>query len=139
MSEADSVRSGPGFGRARIIWLVVSLSGVAAILWFVLPQVADFSKVRAAVGNMTGLELALLAIVAAWNLVTYWIVIVAATPGLRYRQAAVLIESATAVANTVPGGGAIAVGLTYAILGACGFSKSRSTLSVIVSGRWNNF
>ena len=64
---------------------------------------------------------------------------VAVTPGLTYRQAMVMTESTTAVANTVPGGGAIALGLTYAMLGSWGFSKSRSTLAVVVSGVWNNF
>ena len=64
---------------------------------------------------------------------------VAVTPGLTYRQAMVMTESTTAVANTVPGGGAIALGLTYAMLGSWGFSKSRSTLAVVVSGVWNKF
>jgi len=31
------------------------------------------------------------------------------------------------------------MGLTYAMLGSWGFSKSRSTLAVVVSGVWNNF
>jgi uncharacterized membrane protein YbhN (UPF0104 family) len=43
------------------------------------------------------------------------------------------------VANTIPGGSAIAVGLTYRMLGSWGFSKSRSTVSLVVSGIWNNF
>jgi uncharacterized protein (TIRG00374 family) len=117
----------------------ISLVLVVAIFWFVLPQVADFSKVWAEIRAMTGMELAILALFAAWNLVTYWLVIVTATPGLTYPQAMVLTESSTAVANTLPGGSAIAVGLTYAMLGSWGFSKSRSTVSLVVSGIWNNF
>ena len=50
-----------------------------------------------------------------------------------------LTQSTTAVANTVPAGGAIAVGLTYTMLSSWGFSKSRSTLSILVTGIWNNF
>ncbi len=119
--------------------LSISVVLVVAIFWFVLPQVADFSKVWAEIRAMTALELGILAVVAAWNLVTYWMVIVAATPGLTYRQAMVVTESSTAVANTIPGGSAIAVGLTYSMLGSWGFSKSRSTVSLVVSGIWNNF
>src|SRR5438067_9186636 len=48
-------------------------------------------------------------------------------------------ETTTAVANTVPAGGAVGVGLTYAMLGSWGFSKSRTSLSVVISGIWNNF
>src|SRR5207249_2589685 len=125
--------------RGQVVWFVVSLVLVSGIFWKVLPQVADFSKVWAAIRDMTGLELIFLGLFAAWNLMTYWIVVVAATPGLTYRQAMVVTETTTAIANTVPGGGAIAVGLTYAMLGSWGFSKSRSTLSVVVSGLWNNF
>lgn len=39
----------------------------------------------------------------------------------------------------MPAGGAVSLGLTYAMLGSWGFSKSRVTLSVLVSGIWNNF
>lgn len=127
-------------GRLRqVVRIVVSLGLAAAILAYVLGSAADFSEVRAAISSMTGAELATLAVAAAWNLVTYWTVIVAATPGLTYPQAMVLVESTTAVANAVPGGSAIAVGLTYGMLGSWGFSRSRSTISVVVSGLWNNF
>lgn len=122
----------------KAVRLGVSLVLVVAIFWFVLPQVADLSDVWAEIRAMTALELGVLAVVAAWNLATYWMVIVAATPGLTYPQAMVVTESSTAVANTIPGGAAIAVGLTYSMLGSWGFSKSRSTVSVVVSGIWNN-
>jgi hypothetical protein len=39
----------------------------------------------------------------------------------------------TAVANTVPAGSAIGIGMTYGTLGSCGYSRSRSTTAVLVS------
>ena len=54
-------------------------------------------------------------------------------------QSIVVTETTTAVSNTVPAGGAIAVGLQYAMLSSWGFSKSRTTISVVISGLWNNF
>ncbi len=123
----------------QILRIAVSLGLAVPIFAYVLGSAADFSEVRTAVSSMTGLELATLGLVAVWNLMTYWMVIVAATPGLTYPQAAVLVESTTAVANAVPGGSAVAVGLTHGMLGSWGFSRSRSTLSVVVSGLWNNF
>jgi uncharacterized membrane protein YbhN (UPF0104 family) len=74
-----------------------------------------------------------------WNLATYWIVMVATTPGLTYRQAAVATESSTAVSNTVPGGSAIGIGLNYGMYYSWGFSRSRASVSLLVSGVWNNF
>ncbi len=127
-------------GRLRqVVRVILSLALAGAILAYVLGSAADFSEVRSAISSMTGLELLTLGLLACWNLATYWMVVVAATPGLTYPQAAVLVESTTAVANAVPGGSAVAVGLTYGILSSWGFSRSRSTLSVIVSGLWNNF
>ncbi|HEX2117816.1 MAG TPA: lysylphosphatidylglycerol synthase transmembrane domain-containing protein [Acidimicrobiales bacterium] len=122
-----------------MVRIAVSLGLAVAIFTYVLGSAADFSEVRDAISSMTGVELLTLGVAAIWNLTTYWLVIVAATPGLTYPQAFVLVESTTAVANAVPGGSAVAVGLTYAMLGSWGFSRSRSTLSVIVSGLWNNF
>ena len=123
----------------QVVRVVVSLVLAGAIFAYLLGSAADFSEVRAAISSMTGTELATLGVAALWNVATYGMVVVAATPGLTYRQAMVLVESTTAVANAVPGGSAVAVGLTYGMLGSWGFSRSRSTLSVIVSGLWNNF
>jgi putative heme transporter len=129
-----------GSGRLKkVVRVVVSLALAGAIFAYVLGSAADFSDVSEAISSMSGLELGTLFLAAAWNLITYWMVVVASTPGLTYPQAAVLVESTTAVANAVPGGSAVAVGLTYSMLGSWGFSRSRSTLSVVVSGLWNNF
>jgi uncharacterized membrane protein YbhN (UPF0104 family) len=128
-----------GIRLKQVVQIGLSLGFGVAVLVFVLPQVADLSKVWAEVRAMTGLEIAVLAVAAAWNLVTYWIVTVVSTPGLTYPQAMVVTETTTAVSNTVPAGGAVAVGLNYAMLASWGFSKSRISVSVIVSGLWNNF
>ena len=119
--------------------VVGSFAVVVALFAFVLGSTDDVGEVGDAIASMTDVELVTLGLVALWNLGTYWAVVVAATPGLTYPQAMVLVETTTAVSNAVPGGSAVAVGLTYGMLGSWGFSRSRSTISVIVSGLWNNF
>jgi uncharacterized membrane protein YbhN (UPF0104 family) len=123
----------------RLLQVAVSAALVVGIFWYVLQQFADLSEVWAAMRTLTGREIAVLSAAAVWNLVTYWILTVIATPGLTYPQAAVLTQSTTAVSNSLPAGSALGVGLTYSILSSWGFSKSRSTLSVLVTGIWNNF
>jgi uncharacterized protein (TIRG00374 family) len=123
----------------KTVQAVTSLAFLAAIFWFVLRQFADLSEVWTAIQTLTRLEVVALAAATIWNLITYWLVVVIATPGLTVVQAGVLTQSTTAVANAVPAGGAVAVGLTYTIMSSWGFSKSRSTLSIIVTGIWNNF
>jgi uncharacterized membrane protein YbhN (UPF0104 family) len=123
----------------QILQFAVSVALVAFIIWFVFRQFASVSDVLDIVRAMTPGEIALLVVAAIWNLFTYWFVVVVATPGLTVPQAAVLTQSTTAVSNAVPAGGAVAVGLTYTMLGSWGFSGSRTTLMVVVTGIWNNF
>lgn len=123
----------------RIAQVAVSAALVGVIVWFVLRQFADLSEVIAVIRDLTPAESAVLVLAAVWNLLTYWFVVVVATPGLRLPQAAVLTQSTTAVSNAVPAGGAVAVGLTYTMLSSWGFSRSRGTLFVVVTGIWNNF
>jgi putative heme transporter len=123
----------------KALQIVVSLVLLVAIFWYVFQQVADISVVWAALQTLTWREVGALLVVTGFNLFTYWIVVVTATPGLTYPQAAVLTQSTTAVANSVPAGGAIAVGLTYTILSSWGFSKARATVSIVVTGIWNNW
>jgi putative heme transporter len=125
--------------RNKIIQGVLSIALGLAMIVFVLPQIADLSEVWQAIQDMTTLEMGVLLLAAAWNLMTYWIINVISTPGLTYPQSIVVTETTTAVSNTVPAGGAVSVGLTYGMLGSWGFSKSRVTVSVLVSGIWNNF
>jgi uncharacterized protein (TIRG00374 family) len=60
-------------------------------------------------------------------------------PQLPFGRAMVMTQSTTAVANTVPGGSAIGIGMTYSMLGSWGYSRSKSTTAVLVSGVWNTF
>ena len=117
----------------------VSLALVVAVFWFVLPQVADFSEVWRQITDLTGIELTSLVLLGVWNLITYWLVWVATLPGLTYPQAGVVATSTNSVASTLPGGGAIAIGMTYSMLGSWGFSRGRISTCVLVSGVWNNF
>jgi putative heme transporter len=50
-----------------------------------------------------------------------------------------MTQATTAVANTVPAGSAIGIGMTYGMLGSWGYSRSRTTTAVLVSGVWNSF
>jgi putative heme transporter len=118
---------------------LVSLALVVAIFWYFLPQYTSVSAVWSSIKSMTWLEATTLALAAAWNLVTYWFVVVSTMPGLKYRQAALTTEASTAVSNTVPGGGAIGMALTYSMNSSWGFSRNRTSVSLVVAGLWNNF
>jgi putative heme transporter len=88
---------------------------------------------------MTWREDLILGVAAVWNLATYAFVWMSVTPGLRFWRAMVMTQSTTAVTNTVPGGSAIGIGMTYVMLGQWGYSGSRISVAVLVSGVWNAF
>lgn len=135
--------SGRGSGHRkllkRILQGAVSVAIVVGIFVGVLPRFATYGDVWDTIEAMTGLEVATLVLVGAWNIVTYWFVLVAVLPGLRLREAAIVNQASTAVSNTLPAGGAIGVGVTYAMYTSWGFTTPEIALSALVSGVWNNF
>jgi uncharacterized protein (TIRG00374 family) len=121
-----------------VLRAVLSVVLVVAIFYFLLKGI-DLGRVWAQITAMTWQELAVLLAVALWNLATYAFVWMSVTPGLSFGKAMVLTQSTTAVTNTVPGGSAIGIGMTYSMLGSWGYSGSKSTVAVLVSGVWNAF
>jgi putative heme transporter len=123
----------------RVLPPLFSLAIVVGVFWYFLPQFTSISAVWASIRSMSWLQLLTLVVLALWNQFTYLMVNVSTMPGLTYPQALVATESSTAVSNTVPGGGAIGIGMNYAMFSSWGFSRSRTTVSMLVSGVWNNF
>jgi uncharacterized membrane protein YbhN (UPF0104 family) len=123
----------------RIVGYVISVLIVVGIFWWAIPKFADYRDVWAAIKTLTPIEAWSLVAATIFNLVTYWWANQAALPGLGIGKAAVLTQTTTSVANTLPAGGAIAVGLTYSILGSWGFGGTSIALYVGVTGIWNIF
>ena len=136
-SAAEETRTRPGW--KRIVGYLISIVIVVAIFWWAIPKFADYSDVWAAMKTLTPIEAWSLVAATFFNLLTYWWANQAALPGLGIGKAAVLTQTTTTVANTLPLGGAIAVGLTYSILDSWGFSGTSIALYVGVTGIWNIF
>src|SRR5215218_8679115 len=120
--------------RTRLVLQgLLSLVLVVAIFYYLLTKI-DLAQVWAAITAMTWTELAILGLLAVWNLCTYAFVWMAVTPGLGFWRAMVRTQATTAVTHTVPGGSAIGIGMTYSMLGSWGYSRSRTTTAVLVSG-----
>jgi len=140
MAEASDEMA-PTRDRKRLIRRVVqaslSLILVVAIFFFAIPKIADYSSVVDAIRDMTPLETASLVGAMVFNLFTYWWQNMASLPGLRLWPAAVCNQTTTTIADTVPAGGYIALGLTYGIYRSWGFSNAAITLSILITGVWN--
>jgi putative heme transporter len=123
----------------RVLQAVFSVVVVVAIFAFAIPKIADYSAVLDTLVDLSWIELASLVAATVLNLVTYWLQNMAALPGLGIGQAAVVTQTTTSVANTLPAGGAVAVGLSFSMLRSWGFDNTAITLYVGITGIWNVF
>ena len=123
----------------RVLGITASIALVAALLVGVLPAMADFGEVWSAIQSLTWLETISLLLVAAWNILTYQFIILAALPGLTLLRAFVVGQISTAVSNTLPAGSAIGVGVTYTMFSSFGFNAGSIAIASVVTGLWNTF
>ena len=123
----------------RIIGPLFSVALLVAVFFWFLPKFTSIADVWSSVQSMSWIEVSILLLAAVWNLATYQFVVLSTMPGMTFGQATVSTETTTAVSNTVVGGAAIAVGLTYGMNSSWGFSRSRTSVSLLVSGLFNNF
>jgi uncharacterized membrane protein YbhN (UPF0104 family) len=112
---------------------------LVAIFGFAVPKFARYASVWAVLQGLTWPQLVLLVAAGLFSLTLYWPVLVASLPGLTLAQAAVNNQTTTSIANTVPGGGVVAVGVSYVMLRSWGFTTAEVTLSTLLTGIWNSF
>jgi uncharacterized membrane protein YbhN (UPF0104 family) len=112
---------------------------VAGVFGFALPHIAAYGGVWASLTAMSWSGIALIGAAAAVSQLSTWLMIGAVLPSLRLRDAAVVNLSSSAVANTVPGGGAVAMGVSWAMLSGWGVGAAEYARYTLVSGFWNVF
>jgi putative heme transporter len=123
----------------RVLRTVVSAAVVAAIFGFALPRFASYRSAWASMGAMTWQPALLVAAAAVASMVFSWLVICSVLPSVRLREAAAVNLGSSAVANTLPAGGALAIGVSWAMLSGWGVSTADYVLYTLVSGIWNVF
>lgn len=123
--------------RKRVVATVVTALVVLVAFVGVLPRVADLGAVWRLVAGLPAPVVAGIAALAVFNLVTYPLLSMASLPGLTFGQAFVVTQASTAVANTVPAGSGVGVGVTYAMYGGYGFDSGAIALSVTSTGLAN--
>jgi len=124
---------------AKILRTAGSIALVAAIFGFAVPHFASYRSVWASTAAMTWPHVLLVAVAAAASMASTWIMICAVLPTIRLREAAVVNLGSNAVANTLPAGGALAMGVSWAMLSSWGVGTAQYVLYTLVSGVWNVF
>lgn len=132
-------REGAAERRTRPWRVVLSLTLTAVLLLGVLPRLADLSEVWAVLRGLSSVWLLVLVAGAAWNIATYQFVMMAALPGLSLGKAFVAGQLSTALANTLPAGAVVGVGVTYTVLRSFGHGAQSIAVAATLTGVWNTF
>jgi putative heme transporter len=139
MVEAPRAERSGGAERRSWWKTALAVAVVVAVFGFFFPRLASYRDVWSTIQRLSPTEIAVLVVVSSWNLLTYWLFNISALPGLRIREAAVSNLASTAVANTVPAGAAVGIGVTASTLSSWGFDAAAITRFTLVTGIWNNF
>jgi uncharacterized membrane protein YbhN (UPF0104 family) len=126
--------------RSRLrqsVTVAIGLVAVAATFFFVLPRIADYGDVWDAVKDLSGAKVGVLAGATLLNIVTFAPPWQAALPGLGFARAFILTQMSTASTYVAPGGAAVGIATSYAMLRAWGFQGSRIALAAAIVGAWN--
>ena len=139
MAQPDDPAPGRPSRRRLLVRVLLAVAVVAVVYLGLGPKLVDVDQVWATLRAMTWLELVTLIVAAVWNLVSYLLPQLAATPGLSPRQAVLESHASTAVGNLLPAGQAVGLGVTYRFYTSYGFGGGPIAMSLLVQGVWNNF
>lgn len=142
--QADRVtgeQAGRPWWRQRKVWLrltrdSVSLALAGILLVWGLPKVAGVGWAEI-IEPMRGLNpgvLVLLALLQLLALLAFTFTITGALPGISHRRALTVNLAGSLVANTLPFGGALGIGATYALCRSWGFGRGAIGISVLLGG-----
>lgn len=118
-------------------WLALLIIG--GVFGLTLPQISSYTQQWRTITALTWPGMLLVTAAAAGSLAATWIMTQAFLPQLRLHQAAAVNLGSSAVANTVPAGGAVALGLTWRMLASWGTGTQDFVRYTLVSGLWNVF
>jgi putative heme transporter len=132
-------RAGPRGRQRTILAGTLTLLIVAGVFGLAFPRIASYGQQWRAIAALTWPGILLVTIAAAGSLAATWVMIRTFLPRLRLHQAAAVNLGSSAVANTVPAGGAIALGLSWRMLAGWGVGAQEFVRYTLVSGVWNVF
>jgi len=130
----------PWWQRSRVWWRiardVISLALAVALIVWGLPRIAGvgWTEILTPFRELHPGGLALLALLQLSALLLFTFTITGALPGISHLRALTVNLAGSLVANTLPFGGALAIGATYAICRSWGFSRSAIGISIVLGG-----
>ena len=121
----------------RLLSLMLTVAVVVIVFGLVIPQIADYDEVLNHIAGLAAGNWIVLGALAVWFLVAYVFVLMTTLPSLRFGEGFVVQTTGTAINNSVPAGGAIALPLQYVMFMSWGFTPSAVTSGLVTAGVWD--
>jgi uncharacterized protein (TIRG00374 family) len=138
MSNTAAAR--PVLSKTKSITLgALGLVVIVIIFVRVIPQIGSYHDALTSLKAMTAGALVCIVVSVLVYLAAYGLPFMTATPGLRYWRSQQLNQSAFAISNGVPAGGAFGLGVQYAMLASYGIEPTASTAAITAVGVWSIF
>ena len=121
----------------RAVGGLLSLALILFIFLGVIPQFANYQDAWTAISNMGWWWWIAIFIAATVNQISFVWPYQAVLEHLRFRHGFLETQTTTAISNTVPAGGAVAIGMTFRMFGSFGFANVPISTAVVATGIWN--
>ncbi len=122
----------------KVASAVLSYGVVGLVMWLLYRTVGNSGAVSDALSSISVGEVLIVSVFGLLYLASMLWPMVYTLPGLTVAQAGVARTASLALANTVPEGGTVATGLTFAMYRSWGFTLADSSTSIIAIGIWTN-
>lgn len=132
----DGAAVPPRSRRRQVVGGVVTLGVVLVVFAVALPRIAEYGEVGEALQGLGAGPLSVLGVLTVLTLGAYAAVFAVLLPGVRLRTAFAVHMASTAVAFTVPAGGAVATGVTFSLYRARGVPAERVLAAIGTAGLW---
>jgi putative heme transporter len=135
--ELEDARRKKKTGKGRIVAIVLSVVVIGGVFAFALPRIANYGDVWDVVKDLSWWWIVALLLSVVLNTATYGPPWMAALPGLSYWQATRVTLASTALSSVAPGGAAVGMASSFAMLKAWGFQGRPVGLAVVLTSIWN--
>jgi uncharacterized membrane protein YbhN (UPF0104 family) len=134
-NEAPHPKKRPWWQQALSVAVTVIV--LVAVFGFVIPQLADYKDILGFVSEIPAATWLVLAAFSVAFLLAYPIVLMQVIHTLRFREAFTSHMAGTAVTNSVPSGGAIALALNYTMYLSWGITPHAVSAGLLAAGVWD--
>ncbi|MGI9666350.1 MAG: lysylphosphatidylglycerol synthase transmembrane domain-containing protein [Acidimicrobiia bacterium] len=123
----------------QLLSIGITVLVLVLVFGFVLPQVADYREIMGYLTDISTAWWIVLGVISVWFLVAYPIVLTTTIRTLNLREAFVNHMTGTAITNSLPSGGAIAIAVNYAMYLSWGFTPEAVSAGLLAGGVWDWF